>query len=100
MGTGEEIVNWLGEAPRNTHTILIPFSNEASYRGFSPIFWYVANNLPKIVARVRRRKFEQLVDDLTQLSLAQPGAAFAVVSDALVTQPKKALPRRRRRKTE
>jgi len=98
MGTGEEIVNWLGQAPGNAQAILIPFPNEASYRMYGPIFWHVAHKLPEIVERTQRRKFEQLVDSLTQLFMAQPGTASAVVSEAPVTQATKALPRRRWRK--
>lgn len=88
MGTGAEIVNWLGQAPRNTKVILLPFSDEASYRVYGPIFWHVAHKLPEIVARTQRRKFEQLVDALTQLSLAVPGAESAEVSRARVTPAK------------
>jgi hypothetical protein len=67
MGSGEEIVAWLRVVPRNARAILIPFSNEASYRVYGPIFWHVVHELPEIVARIRRRRFEQLVDALTQL---------------------------------
>jgi len=94
MGTGVEIVNWLRQTPGNTKAILIPFSNEASYRVYGPIFWHVSQKLPEIVARTQGRKFEQLVDALTQLSLGHPGAASAVVSDAQIIPAKKALPRR------
>ena len=66
MGTGEEIVAWLRGVPRNTQAILITFSNEASYRVNGPIFWHMAHKLPEIVARIQRRRFEQLVDGLTQ----------------------------------
>ena len=65
MGTGEEIVAWLRGVPRNTQAILISFSNEASYRIYGPIFWHVVHKLPEIVARIQRRRFEQLVDALT-----------------------------------
>jgi hypothetical protein len=47
------------------------FPNEHSYRMYGPIFWYVARHLPETVARVRRRRFEQLVDALMQLKLFQ-----------------------------
>jgi hypothetical protein len=63
-GTREEISAWLQKVPRNTGVILIHFSNEASYKRYGPLFWYVARELPKIVARVQRRRFEQLVDAL------------------------------------
>jgi hypothetical protein len=99
MGTGEEIVAWLRRVPRNSHAILIPFSNEASYRIYGPIFWHVAHKLPKIVAGIQRRRFERLVDALTKLLLSQPGAA-AEVSGARVTPVKGAPPRRRRRYAE
>lgn len=62
--------------------ILLPFSNEASYRKYAPIFWHVADKLPEILARIQRRRFEQLVDALTQLSVALPGAVSAASSDA------------------
>lgn len=67
MGSGEEIAAWLQGVPRNTQTILISFSNQVSYRNHGPIFWHVAHKLPEIVARKQRRRFEQLVDALTQL---------------------------------
>jgi hypothetical protein len=67
MGSGEEIVAWLRAVPGNTQAILITFSNEASFRMYGPIFWHVMHELPEIVARIRRRRFEQLVDALTQL---------------------------------
>ncbi len=100
MGTGSEIVNWLRQAPRTTQVIAIPFANEASYKVYGPIFWHVTKKLLEIVARTQRRKFEQLVDAMTQLSLASPGAESAKVSDAGKTPAKKALPRRRRGNTE
>lgn len=96
MGTSEEIVAWLRGVPGNARAILIPFSNETSYRMYGPLFWDVARELPEIVARVQRRRFEQLVDALTQLLLAQPGAASAEVSGRGVTPIKGVLPRRRR----
>lgn len=99
MGTGKEIAAWLRGDASNDRTILIRFPNEASYRRYGPIFWHAANKLPEIVARVRRRRLEQLVDELTQLLLAQPGALPAV-SDAGVTPAQKALPRRRRGSAE
>jgi hypothetical protein len=67
MGTREEIVAWLQVVPRNTRAILISFSNEASYRKYSPVFWHVAHELPEMVAVIRLRRFEQLIDALTQL---------------------------------
>jgi hypothetical protein len=94
MGTGEEIVAWLREVPRNTQAILITFSNEARYRMYGPILWHVAHKLPEIVAHIQRRRFEQLVDAVTQLLLARPGAVSAAVSGAKVTSAKGALPRR------
>ena len=66
MGSGEEIVAWLRVVPGNTPAILISFSNEASFRMYGPIFWHVVHELPEIVERIRRRRFEQLVDALTQ----------------------------------
>ena len=72
MGTGEEIVVWLREVPRNTRAILITFSNEPSYRMYGPILWNVAHKLPEIVVSVQRRRFEQLVDALAQLLLELP----------------------------
>jgi hypothetical protein len=94
MGTGKEIAAWLRGVPGNDRAILIPFPNEASYRIYGPIFWHVAHKLPEIVARIQRCRFEQLVDALTQLLLAQPGAVPTVVSGAGVTPAKRALPRR------
>jgi len=70
MGARAEIVAWL-RGFQNTHAILIPFPNEASYRMYGPIFWHVVCQLPEIVARIRRRRFEQLVDALMQLKLRQ-----------------------------
>ena len=93
MGTGGEIVAWLRRVPRNIQAILIPFSDEASYRMYGPIFWHVAHKLPEIVERVQRRRFEKLVDALTRLSLVQPGAVSAAVPGAAVTPAKGALPR-------
>lgn len=92
-GTAEEIVTWLGGVSDNGRAILIPFPNETSYRVYGPIFWHVANKLPEIVERIQRRSFEQLVDALTQLLLAQPGAVSAAVPGAAVTPTKGALPR-------
>jgi hypothetical protein len=66
MGTREEIVAWLQTVPGNTQAILIHFSDEASYGIYGPIFWHLAQELPEIVARIQRRRFEQLVDGLTQ----------------------------------
>jgi hypothetical protein len=90
-------VIWLRRVLRDTRAILIPFSNEASYRIYGPIFWHVAHELPEIVARIQRRRFEQLVDALTQLLQEPPGDESAPASDAGVTLAKGALPRRRRR---
>jgi hypothetical protein len=64
MGTRDEIVSWLGEFPQNMQAVLIFFPNEASYRTYGPIFWHVVRQLPEIVERIRRRRFEQLVDAL------------------------------------
>lgn len=80
MGTGAEIAAWLRGVPRNTQTVLVRFSNEASYREYGPVFWHVARKLPENVARIQRRRFEQLVDALMQLSLASPEAAYAAAS--------------------
>ena len=66
MGTREEIGVWLQAVPRNAQAILIQFSDEASYRTYGPFFWYIAHRLPEIVARIQRRRFERLVDALTQ----------------------------------
>src|ERR1700752_3319769 len=96
MGTGEEIVAWFRKVPRNTQAILTTFSNEDSYRMYGPIFWHVAHKVPEIVARIQRRRFEQLVDALTQLLLPQPRAVSEVVSGAKAAPAKGALPRRRR----
>jgi hypothetical protein len=96
MGTDEEMVAWLRGVPRNTPAILIPFSNEASYRVYGPIFWHVAHELPDIVARIQRRRFEQLVDSLTQLLLALPRAVPKVVPGAGAIPTKGKLQRRRR----
>jgi hypothetical protein len=96
MGTGEEIVAWFREVPRNTQAILITFSNDESYRMYGPILWHVAHKLPVMGARIQRRRFERLVDALTQLLLAQPRAVSEVVSGAKGAPAKGALPRRRR----
>jgi hypothetical protein len=88
MGTDEEMVAWLRGVPRNTPTILIPFPNEASYRVYGPIFWHVAHKLPEIVARIQRRRFEQLVDSLTQLLLELPKDVPKVVPGASVIPTK------------
>jgi hypothetical protein len=93
MGTGREILTWLQGVPGNDRAILISFPKEASYRVYGRIFWQVANKLPEVVGRIQRRRFEELVDALTQLLLAQPGAVPAAVSDAGVTPAKRALPR-------
>lgn len=71
MGDGEEIGAWLRAVPQNTQAILIRFPNEASYKIYGPIFWHVVCQLPEIAARIRRRRFEQLVDALMQLELRQ-----------------------------
>lgn len=71
MGTREEIVTWLRRVPQKTQVILILFPNEAGYRMYGPIFWHVARQLPEILARIRRRRFEQLVNALTELKLRQ-----------------------------
>lgn len=97
MGTGEEILTWLRKIPRNTRAILIPFSSEASYKIYGPIFWHVAQKLPEIVARNQRHRFEQLVDALTQLSVTLPRAVSVAVPGARVTPAKGPLPKRRRR---
>jgi len=88
MGTDEEMVAWLRGVPRNTPAILIPFPNEASYRVYGPIFWHVAHKLPEIVARIQRRRFEQLVDSLTQLLLELPKDVPKVVPGASVIPTK------------
>lgn len=100
IGTSEEIVAWLVRVPRNTRAILISFPNEASYIKHGPIFWHVAHKLPEIVARVQRRRFEQLVDALTQSLPAQPEPAPAAGSGAGATPVTRALPRRRRGNAE
>jgi hypothetical protein len=82
MGTDEEMGTWLRGVPRNTPAILIPFSNEASYRVYGPIFWHVSHKLPDIVARIQRRRFERLVDSLTQLSMALSRAVPKLVPGA------------------
>ena len=88
MGTGEEIVAWLREVPRNTQAILITFSNEASYRVCGSILWHLAHKLPEIVARIQRRRFERLVDSLTQLLLELPKDVPKVVPGASVIPTK------------
>ena len=100
MGTGEEIVTWLRAVPGNDRAILIQFPNEASYRKYGPIFWYVATKLPEIVARIQRRRLEQLADALTQLLLSQPGAIPAAIAGARGTPAKEALSRRSRGNVE
>ena len=95
MGTDEEMVAWLRGVPRNTPAILIPFPNEASYRVYGPIFWHVAHKLPEIVVRIQRRRFEKLVDLLTQLLLELPRAVPRVVRGAGVIPTKGKLQRRR-----
>ena len=67
MGTREETIAWLRGVPLNVQAILITFSDEASYRTCGPTIWYAAQELPKIIARIQRRRFEQLVDALTLL---------------------------------
>jgi hypothetical protein len=64
MGTREEIMTWLGGFPQNMQVVLITFPNDDSYRTYGPIFWHVVRQLPEIVARIGRRRFEQLVDAL------------------------------------
>jgi hypothetical protein len=96
MGTGEEIVTWLRAVPGNDRAILIQFPNEASYRKYGPIFWYVATKLSEIVARIQRRRFERLVDELTALLLSRPGAVPKTVAGANGT-PAKETPSRRSR---
>jgi hypothetical protein len=71
MGDGEEIVTWLRGFPPNAQTIVVFFPDESSYRKYGPIFWHVVRRLPEVVARTRRRRFEQLVDALMQLKLRQ-----------------------------
>jgi hypothetical protein len=93
MGTQEEIMAWLQGVPPTSHAILISFSDEASFKKYGPIFWYVAHELPEVVARVRRRRFEQLVDALTQLLLAAPGRVSAASSDSKARPKKRVLPR-------
>ena len=95
-GTGVEIVTWLRGVPGNHRAILISFPNEASYRVYGPVFWQVANKLPGIVERIQRRRFEELVDALTQLFLTQPGTVSAAVPSTRVAPAKGALPRPRR----
>ena len=96
MGTKEEIVGWLKGIPSDSRLILISFSNEVSYREFGPIYWHVAQMLPEIVARIQRRRFEQLVDELMQPTGAPTGANSAKSSRARATHVKRAAPRRRR----
>ena len=100
MGSGAEIVNWLEKAPGNMQTILVRFPNEESYKAYGPILWDVSNKLPEIVARTQRRKFEQIVHALTDLSLASSGAEFTNVFGAHATRAKSAQPRRRSEITE
>ena len=97
MGTDEEMVAWLRGVPRNARAILIPFSNEASYRVYGPIFWHLAHKLPGIVARIQRRRFERLVDSLTQLLLELPKDVPLVVPGARVIPTKGNLKQRPRR---
>ena len=74
MGTNEEILGWLSKLPPDGRLVLITFSNEASYRKYGPIYWHVAQMLPEIVARIQRRRFEQLVDELMQSTGSLTGA--------------------------
>jgi hypothetical protein len=92
MGTGEEIAAWLRGVPQNTQAILITFSHEASYRIYGPLLWHVVHKLPEILARIQRRRFEQLVVALTELLLSRPRAVSAAVSGAKVTPEKGAPP--------
>ena len=96
MGTDEEMLAWLRGVQRDAQAILITLSNEASYRMYGPILWHVAHKLPEILARIQRRRFEQLVVALTQILLSRPRAVSAAVSGAKVTPAKGAPPRRRR----
>ena len=96
MGTKEEIVGWLRGIPSDSRVILITFSNEASYRKYGPIYWQVAKMLQEIVARIERRRFEKLVDELMQSTEAPTGANSAKASRARATRVKRAAPRRRR----
>ena len=67
MGDSEEIVAWLRGFPPKTQTILFLFPNEASYRKYGPILWHVVRQIPEILARIQRRRFELLVDALMEL---------------------------------
>ena len=93
-GTAEELVTWMGEVSDNEQAILIPFADEESYRRYGPIYWHAAQILPKIVARVQRRRIEKLVDVLTEILLEQPGVVSATLPGARVPPVKGAKPRR------
>jgi hypothetical protein len=96
MGTGKEIVAWLRGVPGSDRAILITFPDETSYGLYGPIFWHVAHMLPEIVGRIQRRRFETLVDSLTERLLELPTAVPKVVSGTGVIPPKGKLQRRRR----
>jgi hypothetical protein len=66
MDTRQEIGAWLQAVPKDSQAILIQFLDEASYRLFGPTFWHIALRLPEIVARIQRRRFEQIVDAMTR----------------------------------
>ncbi len=96
MGTNEEILGWLRELPPDGRLILITFSDEASYRKIGPIYWHLAQMLPEIVARIERRRFEQLVDELMQPTGVPAGAISAKAPRVRAARVKRATPRRRR----
>ncbi len=91
MGTGEEILAWMREVPRNTRAILIPFPDAASYGTYGPVFWHVAHKLPEISTRIQRRRFERLVDSVTQLLLELLKDAHRAVLGASARHTKETL---------
>ena len=48
MGTREEIISRLSEVPKNHRVIVIPFPDEASFKAYGPIVWYLVKILPEV----------------------------------------------------
>jgi len=67
MGTREEILSRLSEVPKDHRAIVIPFPDEASFKAYGPILWYLVKILPEVAERFRRSQIEvleQLIDEL------------------------------------
>jgi hypothetical protein len=72
MGTREEMISRLSEVPKNHRAIVIPFPDEASFKAYGPILWYLVKILPEVAERFRRSQIEVLEQLIDEFLLESP----------------------------